>query len=356
MTGSFYVGLGTRPSAFRRRQQGTQNQNILPRNGREAANAPLNLIAAPLNLIAVTRDYDLAIVGAGLAGLTAALYAGRFGLRTVVVERLAAGGQVLNVEKIENYPGFPQGIAGFDLGPLVQEQAEAAGAEFTMDTATGLQVDGHRRILRCDNEDLAARAVVIAAGSALRSLGIPGESDFRGKGVSHCASCDAPFFVGKEVCVVGGGDSALDEAAVLAQHVGRVMLVHRGPAFSAQRATVERLQRMPNVEALFNTELIEIAGQQTVSSVVLRSNGATRTQNVAGVFIFVGLEPNTEFLRGVVELDPNGHVVVDAHLQSSIPGVFAAGDIRQSSSRQLVAAAGDGASAAVSAARYLLGQ
>ena len=303
--------------------------------------------------MAVAEDYDVAIVGAGLAGLTAALYAGRFGLRTVVIERLAAGGQVLNVEKIENYPGFTQGIAGFDLGPLVQEHAEAAGAEFLLDTATGLQIDGDRRILRCEGAEVTARAVVIAAGSALRSLGIPGEADFLGKGVSHCASCDAPFFVGKQVCVIGGGDSALDEAAVLAQQVGRVLLVHRGPAFGAQRVAVDRLERLSNVETLFNTQVVEIVGGQTVSSVVLRDGATTRTQDVAGVFIFVGLEPNTEFLRGVLDLDPTGHVVVDAHLQTSVPGVFAAGDIRQSSSRQLVAAAGDGASAAVAAARYL---
>src|SRR5579859_2870425 len=172
-------------------------------------------------------EYELLIVGAGLAGLTAALYGARFGLRTAVVEHLAPGGQVLNVEKIENFPGFPQGIAGFDLGPMVQEQAEAAGAQFSMDTATALEVVGDRRVLHCDGADLAGKAIIVAAGSALRSLGIPGEAELLGKGVSHCASCDAPFFVGKDVCVVGGGDSALDEAAVLAASVSRVIVVHR---------------------------------------------------------------------------------------------------------------------------------
>src|SRR3989442_1750459 len=222
----------------------------------------------------MTHDYDLAIVGAGLAGLTAALYAGRFGLRTVVVERLAAGGQVLNVEKIENFPGFPQGIAGFDLGPLAQEQADAAGAEFVMDTAQQLSVNGEWKVLKCASTELKSRALIVAAGSALRSLGIPGEAEFLGQGVSHCASCDAPFFVGKDVCVVGGGDSALDEAAVLAAQVGQVLLVHRGPAFGAQPVAVDRLERLPNVETLFNTQVVEIVGGQTVSSVVLR-DGAT---------------------------------------------------------------------------------
>src|SRR5437879_1124441 len=246
-------------------------------------------------------EYDLLIVGGGLAGLTAALYGARIGLKTAVVEHMAPGGQVLNVEKIENFPGFPQGIAGFDLGPLVQEQAEAAGAEFVMDTANGLEVVGDSRILHCANTDLSARTILIAAGSALRSLGIPGEAEFVGRGVSHCASCDAPFFVGKDVCVVGGGDSALDEAAVLAEKVGRVMVVHRGSTFSAQDVAVNRLQAFSNVDVLFNTELVGIQGGSTVSSVALRTNGATSERELSGVFIFVGLAPNPAFVRGTVE-------------------------------------------------------
>jgi thioredoxin reductase (NADPH) len=302
-------------------------------------------------------DYDLVIVGGGLAGLTAAMYGARFGLRTCLVEHMAAGGQVLNVEKIENFPGFPEGIAGFDLGPIVQEQAEAAGAEFVMDTATGLVLDGERRVVRCEGAELGARSVIVAAGSAFRTLGIPGEAEFVGKGVSNCASCDAPFFVGKEVCVVGGGDSALDEAGVLASsNVGHVTVVHRGPAFTAQQVAVDRLSGLSNVETLFNTELEEIVGTDTVSAVRLRTEGSTREQPLSGVFVFVGLEPNTAFLQGSVDLDPSGHVVVDAHLQTLVPGVFAAGDIRQASSRQLIAAAGDGATAAVHAARYLKGR
>jgi thioredoxin reductase (NADPH) len=300
-------------------------------------------------------DYDLLIVGGGLAGLTAAMYGARFGLRTCLVEHMMAGGQIVNVEKIENFPGFPQGVAGFDLGPMVQEQAEAAGAEFVMDTAVGLSVEGERRVLRCEGTELAGRGVIIAAGSSLRALGIPGEAEFVGKGVSHCASCDAPFFIGKDVCVVGGGDSALDEAAVLAGQVGRVTVIHRGPSFSAQQVAIDRLASLSNVDTLFETEVAEVVGSDTVSSVRLRKNGSASELPVAGVFIFVGLEPNTAFVRGVVDLDASGHVVVDAHLQTSVPGVFAAGDIRQASARQLVAAAGDGASAAVFAAHYLRG-
>ena len=301
----------------------------------------------------MAADYDLVIVGGGLAGLTAALYGARFGLHTCVVEQMAAGGQVLNVEKIENFPGFPQGIAGFDLGPIVQEQAEAAGAEFTMDTAIGLNVDGDRRILRCEGAELSARAIIIAAGSGFRQLGIPGEAEFVGKGVSHCASCDAPFFIGKDVAVIGGGDSALDEAAVLAAQVGRVTVLHRGAAFRAQQVAVNRLAELPNVETRFNIEVKGIVGNQTVSSLEL-SDGSNL--QVSGVFVFVGLEPNTAFLQGTTDLDGAGHVIVDSHLQTNVPGVFAAGDIRQGSARQLVSAAGDGASAAVFAAQYLSGR
>ena len=298
----------------------------------------------------MASEYYLVIVGGGLAGLTAALYGARFGLHTCVVEHMAAGGQVLNVEKIENFPGFPQGIAGFDLGPIVQEQAEASGAEFTMDTVVGLEVNGDQRVVRCESTELVSRAVIVAAGSSFRQLGIPGEKEFEGKGVSHCASCDAPFFVGKEVAVIGGGDSALDEAAVLAAQVGKVTIVHRGAAFSAQKMAMERLAESPNVETRFNSVVLEIAGDQTVTALRLDKGD---TLDVSGVFIFVGLEPNSVFLQGVVDLDPSGHIVVDQHLQSSLAGVFAAGDIRQGSARQLVSAAGDGASAACFAASYL---
>ena len=304
------------------------------------------------------NNYDLVVVGAGLAGLTAAMYGARFGLRTAVIEHMASGGQILNVEKIENYPGFPQGVAGFDLGPLVQEQAEAAGAEFVMDTATGLEAQGDALTLRCESgAELGARALIVAAGSTLRSLGIPGEEEFRGKGVSQCASCDAPFFVGKDVCVVGGGDSALDEAAVLAAaNINHVTLAYRGAAFTRpQEAAVERLHSFGNVETLFGTEVVSISGGDTVHAVELRANGSTVKRDVSGVFVFVGLEPNSAFLRGVVDLDPTGHVVVDGQLRTTLPNVYAAGDVRQHSAGQLAAAAGDGATAATFAARSLRG-
>src|SRR5215813_4931949 len=174
------------------------------------------------------REFDLVVIGAGVAGLTAAMHAARAGLSVAVVERMGVGGQIAAAERIENFPGFPQGVSGAELGPLLHEQAEAAGAEFVLDTVEGLTVDDDWRVVNAVSEPLKARAVIVAAGSALKSLGVPGEEAFLGRGVSHCASCDGHFFAGQDVCVIGGGDSALDEALVLAEHASGVKLLHRG--------------------------------------------------------------------------------------------------------------------------------
>jgi thioredoxin reductase (NADPH) len=304
------------------------------------------------------REFDLVIVGAGVAGLTAAMFAGRHGLRLAVVEQLGAGGQIINAERIENFPGFPQGVGGHELGPLLHEQAEAAGAEFVLDSVQRLEVDGLHRIVRCAGEGLRARAVIVAAGSTLRSLGIPGEDKFLGRGVSHCASCDGAFFAGQNVCVIGGGDSALDEALVLAEHAARVTIIHRGEKLDAQQALRSKIAESGKVEIVLHTVVEEIVGDDAVSALRLRdlTNGAARLQEVRGVFVYVGLEPNTVLLRHVLRLDPTGHIEIDINMCTSLAGVFAAGDIRQHSVAQLAAAAGDGATAAISAFRYLRGE
>jgi thioredoxin reductase (NADPH) len=313
------------------------------------------------------RDVDLVIVGAGVAGLTAAMFAGRNGLRTVVVEQLGAGGQISNAERIENFPGFPQGIGGHELGPLLHEQAEAAGAEFLLDTVQALEVQsfdvpalgagGEQRVVRCAGESLRAPAIIIAAGSALRPLGLAGEERFLGRGVSHCASCDGAFFAGRDVCVVGGGDSALDEALVLAAHAARVTVVHRGESLNAQQALRTEAAALGKIGIVLRTVVEEIVGADAVSAVRLHdlATGVTRLQEASGVFVYVGLEPNTAFLRDMLALDATGHIVTDIVMRTSLAGVFAAGDIRQHSVAQLAAAAGDGATAAMSAFRYLKG-
>jgi thioredoxin reductase (NADPH) len=301
------------------------------------------------------RDFDLVIVGAGVAGVTAAMFAARYGLTVVVVDQLGVGGQISRAEKIENFPGFPQGIGGHELGPLLHEQAEAAGAEFALDTVERLEVSGEHRIVHGAAEALRAPSVILAAGSGLRSLGIPGEEKFLGNGVSHCASCDGAFFAGREVCVVGGGDSAIDEALVLAEHASRVTVFHRGKSLRAQRALLDKASATQKIEIALETTVEEILGEHAVTAVRLRAAGSATSgvQNTSGVFVYVGLEPNTTFLQGVLRLDPTGHIETDILMQTSVAGVFAAGDIRKNSVAQLAAAAGDGATAAISAFRYL---
>jgi thioredoxin reductase (NADPH) len=304
------------------------------------------------------QDFDVIVVGAGVAGLTAAMVAARHGLKVAVVERLGAGGQIVNAERIENFPGFPQGVGGHELGPLLHEQAEAAGAEFLLDTIAAIEIAGEQRILHGAADALRAPAVIIAAGSALRSLGVPGEAQFLGRGVSHCASCDGPLFAGREVCVIGGGDSALDEALVLAAHAARVTVFHRGACLRAQQTLVARAAATANLEIVLRTTVEEIVGVEAVTAVRLRdlATGATRLHATGGIFIFVGLEPGTAFLRDVVALDAAGHIETDIVMRTSVAGVFAAGDIRKHSVALLAAAAGDGATAAISAVHYLKSQ
>jgi thioredoxin reductase (NADPH) len=303
------------------------------------------------------RDFDLIVVGAGIAGTTAAMFAGRLGLRVAVVEQMGPGGQIINATQIDNMPGFPQGIAGIELGPLVHEQADAAGAEFILDTVEALALDGPQRLLTCSSETLRAPAVIIAAGSTLRNLGIPGEAALAGRGVSHCASCDGPFFRGKRVCVIGGGDAAIDEALVLAEFAAHVTVFHRGAAITAQHALLERAKSIATIEIVLSTTVEEIIGEGAVTAVRLKdvASGEVREEPFDGVFVFVGLEPNIAFLSGLVMLDTAGHITTDLMMRTSLDGVFAAGDIRAYSVALLAAAAGDGATAAVAAHRYLQG-
>jgi thioredoxin reductase (NADPH) len=303
------------------------------------------------------RDFDLIVVGAGVAGATAAMFAGRFGLRVAVVEQMGPGGQIINATHIENMPGFPQGLAGVELGPLVHEQADAAGAEFILDTVESFALDGPQRILTCSGETLRAPAVIVAAGSTLRTLGVPGEAAFAGRGVSHCASCDGPFFRGKRVCVIGGGDAAIDEALVLAEFAAQVVVIHRGPEITAQKALLDRARAVDAIDIMLSTTVEEILGDGKVTGVRLKdgAGGSLREEPFDGAFIFVGLEPNTAFLGGLVTLDTAGHIITDLLMRTSLDGVYAAGDIRAQSVRLLAAAAGDGATAAVAAHRFLQG-
>ena len=306
----------------------------------------------------MANEYDVVIVGGGAAGLTAGMYAARYGMRTAIVERMMGGNQIINVERIENFPGFPQGVSGAELGPLMQEQAMDAGAEFVMAEATDAVLDGPYKVIRTSDGDYRARALIVAAGSSLRKMGIPGEEEFYGSGVSHCATCGGPLFKGEVVGVIGGGDSAGDEALTLAEYTDRVILFHRGDRLDAQKIIQERVIRSPNVEIIYNTTVEAILGESLVTGVRVRNKitNFSDRMSLAGVFVYVGLEPNTEFVRGIVKTDNAGHIPVNTWMETDVPGVYAAGDIRQNSAAQLVSSAGDGATAATAAFRFISGQ
>jgi thioredoxin reductase (NADPH) len=296
---------------------------------------------------------DVVIIGAGVAGLTAAMIAAGQGMSTLVVEQLAPGGQVATIEKVQNFPGFPDGIAGYELGPLLLQQAEAAGAMVQLDTVSAIAMgDGVYRVI-CTEDEIAAKAVIIAAGSSLRKLGITGEAEFTGRGVSHCAACDGPLFKGQPVAVVGGGDSAFDEALVVAGFASEVTVIHRGSAPSARPSAIAQLAALPHIRIIADAEVVAIEGDTRVTGVSIRRGAETEHRPCRAVFAYIGLEPRTSFLQGIVTLDAGGHIVTDLMMRASRPGLFAAGDIRTGSVRMLASVAGDAATAAISAVRYL---
>ncbi len=303
----------------------------------------------------MANDYDVLIIGGGLAGLTASIYSARYGLSTGVIELMMGGASIINLEKIENFPGFVEGISGAELGPAAQEQAMNVGVDFIMAEATGIKTDGEYKVISTDSGDYRAKAVIVAAGSQLKHLGIPGEEEFNGRGVSHCATCDGPMFMGETVGVVGGGDSAADEALTLTEYAEKVMVFHRRDELRAQKILQDRLLRNPKIEMVWNAELQEIIGEDTVSGVKVKNvvTNHEETIGLTGLFVYVGLEPNSGIASAVSKTDNAGHIDVNLSMETSTQGVYAVGDIRQSSARQLVASAGDGATAAVGAFNYI---
>ena len=306
----------------------------------------------------MATDYDVLVIGGGLAGMTAGMYAARHGLSVGVIERMMGGASIINVEKIENYPGFPEGIMGADLAAMTQEQAMNAGADFVMGEVSGLSQQGDYRVVETDAGEYRGKTVIIAAGSTLRLLGIPGEEEFMGRGVSQCATCDGPLYSGEVVGVAGGGDSAADEALVLSQYAERVLLFHRRGELRAQRALVDRVLADPKIEVAWNTVIDEVLGEDTVSGVRTTNlgTGEQGARELSGLFVYVGLTPNAGFAEGLLQTDGGGHIPVNVSMEAAIPGVYAVGDIRQHSSSQLVSAAGDGATAAIAAYRYISGR
>ena len=290
-----------------------------------------------------------------MAGSTAGLFSARRGLSTVVLNSGLPGGQLLNVGKIEDFPGFQDGVVGFELCPTVQEQALEGGAVFEMVEAKELASTAERWAVHTTGDTFDAGAVIIATGSRSKSLGIPGEEQFTGMGVSHCASCDGPLFREQTVGVVGGGDSALQEALELVTHVDKVILFHRGEEFTGQANYRERVLDSPEIEVRFGTVVEEVLGESTVNGVRVRTPSTDEVQDVdlGGLFVYVGSAPHTEFLGDLLPMDHHGRIHTDPWMRTALRGVLAAGDVRADSSAQAVAVAGDGATAAVAAHRYL---
>lgn len=304
-----------------------------------------------------TKVKDLIIIGAGPAGLSAAIYAKRAGLDTVVLEKGAmSGGQVLTTYEVDNYPALP-GIGGFDLGVKMREHADKLGTEFAEAEAQGIIIEGNLKKVITEEGQWSARAVVIAAGASHAKLGVEGEEELSGMGVSYCATCDGAFFKGKSVAVVGGGDVAVEDAVFLSRTCEKVYLIHRRDELRAARILQDALFEQPNVEVLWDTTVEKINGESAVESVVLQNkkNGGQRVLPVQGVFVAVGILPDTSRFRNIAEVDEKGYFVAGEDCATSTPGIFAAGDARKKPLRQIVTAVADGANAVTSAQAYLLG-
>ncbi len=303
----------------------------------------------------IEREYELIILGGGPAGLTAGLYAARNRVKSLMIEKAMVGGLAVYAELIENYPGFPSGIGGIELGQLMFQQAEKFGLKSLTAEVSGLEIKGAKKIVKTSEGDLEAKAVIIALGSERIQLGVPGEKEFLGKGVSYCATCDAAFFRNKEVAVVGGGNSAISEALHLAKFASKVSLIHRRDQFRATRVFEEKARQEPKINFLTNSTVDVIEGKEFVENLQLNNvkTGAKTRLPLSGVFVAIGQRPNTAFLKGILTCDPVGYVVVNEKMETNVPGVLAAGDIRANSIRQTISAAGDGATAAMFADRYL---
>ncbi|MBN1288326.1 MAG: thioredoxin-disulfide reductase [Actinobacteria bacterium] len=303
-----------------------------------------------------TGSYETVIIGGGPAGLTAGLYLCRSRIKTVLLEKQMTGGQAVNSPLIENYPGFPDGIDGMELTSLFKLQADNFGLETrNFEAVTSVDVTNGFKTLKTDKEEINTPAIIVATGRSPKKMGIPGEDKYMGKGISYCATCDGPLFKDKRVMVIGGGDSAVEEALHLTNFAGKVIIVHRRDELRASGYLQERALSEPKLEIIWNSEIREVRGDSVVEEAIIENNvtGETSEVPVSGIFFYVGNTPNSSFLSEMVELDKPGYITTDENLETSVPGIFAAGDVRSNPFKQVVIATGEGALAAMSAQRYL---
>jgi thioredoxin reductase (NADPH) len=299
---------------------------------------------------------DIAIIGGGPAGLAAGLYACRARMKVVLVEKAICGGQLLISDRIENYPGFPEGIRGPDLAEWMFKQANHFGLTAATAEAVGVSAaDGHFSVGLAGGKTVDALSVIVASGARWNTLGIPGEKELAGRGVSYCATCDGPLFRGKELVVIGGGDTAIEDALFLTKFASKVTVVHRRDRLRATKILQERALSDPKIEISFNSEAVSISGSGRCESVEIRDavTGRAKSIKASGVFVLIGMAPNSGMVKGLVDTDEKGYIICDDEMRTSRDGVFACGDVRKKLLRQVVTAAGDGATAAFSAQHYV---
>ena len=302
-----------------------------------------------------TKTYEVIIIGGGPAGLTAGLYTSRARLSTLLIESGLFGGQMTTTEMIENYPGFPQGITGDELSRLMEEQAKRFGMETLNEEVAEVRLEGNLKHVRTNGSNYLCEALILCMGTEYRKLGVPGEKEFRGKGISYCATCDGAFFKDSQVMVVGGGDSALTEALFLTKFVKELNIIHRRDALRGTKIYQERAFANPKIKFFWNSVVQEIKGDTVVRSIIVKNvkSGEVKEFETDGVFLFVGISPRTQFLKGLVEMDEGGYILTNDQCESSVKGIFAAGDCRKKLLRQVTTAVGDGATAAFAVEKYL---
>jgi thioredoxin reductase (NADPH) len=301
------------------------------------------------------KEYESAIIGGGPSGITAALYLLRAGIQTAWVEKLAPGGQVLLTEAIDNYPGFPQGIKGYELIDKFTAHLDNFEFDKIRDEAVEIKAEPGKNIVRLSEKAITARTLIICTGARWRKLGVPGENKYSGRGVSYCAVCDGNFFRGQDVACIGGGDTALEESLYLSKLVNKIYLIHRRDAFRGAKIYQDKVLNNPKIEVIYDTIATELLGDESLSDVKLKNvkTGMESSLKINGAFIFVGLDPAGGFFPSDLETDSRGFIKTDQEMRTNLPGIFAAGDIRSKFCRQVSTAVGDGATAAYNAQIYL---
>jgi thioredoxin reductase (NADPH) len=305
------------------------------------------------------KIYDVIIIGGGAAGLTAGIYLARARMDALLIEKMSPGGRAILTETIENYPGFPHGIAGPELMQKIEEQAVRFGLKIESGEVIQVEIKEEKqdkiKIVKTDNQEYKALAIILASGAEARKLGVPGEEKLRGRGISYCATCDAPFFQNQKVVVVGGGDTALEESLYLTKFAREITIIHRRDRLRATKILQERIFSNKKINIAWDSIVIKILGQEKVEGVLIKNikTGQERGIFSQGVFMFVGDLPNTKFLEGVIKLDDRGYIVTDDNMMSSHEGIYACGDVRKKILRQVVTACGEGATAAFAAEKYI---